>query len=297
MIKTDTLKNKRKYFNSYEYDRICKLTHTDIIGAKEAFEDYLIRYKEDLSAYSKYANILLSLGELDKAESILDLIDYKMYKAQHYKEDDEKTKGFRTYLIHLRAKLYVYQNKIEEALELMHTKKEAFKDTKSFIYFYLRSLIEDVDKTNRDKNAYMYRQIIEYKEEDFIDHIKKHEADFNENDKEISPVYFAPDFPLETAIEEVKKNLKRENAINSGFVSNIYTFKYDACGRESDKIADYFHAVTLRDTKNLISMYPQLVVDTRNYVDLNYLKDKEETPKVKRISQIDKFNRRYNMNK
>ena len=62
-----------------------------------------------------------------------------------------------------------------------------------------------VDLRRREPNSYMFRQIVEYKEEDFRDHIKKHLADYNENDRNISVAYFNSDFPIDKAIIEVKK--------------------------------------------------------------------------------------------
>ena len=44
-------------------------------------------------------------------------------------------------------------------------------------------------------------------------------------------------------------------------------------------------------------MYPSLNCENLPYIDLNYLKQNinEENTKVKKISQIDKFNQRYKL--
>ena len=58
-------------------------------------------------------------------------------------------------------------------------------------------------------------------------------------------------------------------------------------------MVDYFKVFCFNDNNNnIISMCPSNHCECLPYVDLNYLKENDK-PKVKTISQIEKFNRRY----
>lgn len=61
-----------------------------------------------------------------------------------------------------------------------------------------------------------------------------------------------------------------------------------------NKNTNYFIVVTFHNTPYLISMYPcSNTSNNLEYVDLNYLKE-TNNKNIKRLSQIDKFNKRFN---
>lgn len=292
-------RNNRRFFNTYEFDRLIKMIDYDIHGAREGFEDYLLKYPNDLNAYAQYASLLISTGNLDRVEEILTRIEYKMETDSIYKQDPVKYDILRKNVIYNRARLYVFINKEWEALKIMLQNKEVFPNVGKSRIFYLRSRTNNhIDRNRREPNSYIFRQIVEYREDDMIDHIKKHEADFNENDREISTSFFAPEVPIEKLIEEVKRNFRPENAINKGFAGQTYTFKYDECGRDDNRITDYFEVVVFPGTSNIITMYPSYTPNNRYFVDLNYVKEKKDEGSfgIKRLSQIEKFNKRYGTN-
>ena len=86
--------------------------------------------------------------------------------------------------------------------------------------------------------------------------------------------------------------IPNENKLSWGFIEDTYIFKYDGCGRDNDRLVDYFKVVTFKNSKDIITMCPSCDCEEFSHVDLNYLNDKEEQ-KVKKISQIDKFYKRY----
>ena len=57
----------------------------------------------------------------------------------------------------------------------------------------------------RDINSYLFRQIVSYDENDFIDHIKKHTADSNCDKDDPNKNIFSTDFPVDKIIDEIKK--------------------------------------------------------------------------------------------
>ena len=286
----------RKFYDRNECNKLFKLFEQDIFAAKLGYERYLIKYPNDMGAYLRYVHILISLGEYDEVEEILNKVEHAINTKSHYNQEGYNKKYYTDNINYYRAKLYAFQNKPWDALHIMFKHPESFGDVLKYEKFYLRSLVNNkIDKSKRDDYSYIYRQITDYREEDFIDHIKKHEADYNENDKEISTAFFVPDFPLEKVIEEVKKRMPESVCINHGFSSNYYYFRFDECGRHSDKLVDYFRVGAFNGTDKLITMFPTDKVMVKDVIDLSYLKEDENTPKVKRMSQIDKFNQRYKL--
>lgn len=52
---------KKDYFNKVECSKLVKLVHTDLIGAKAGFEQYLEIYPKDYYAKVIYASVLITL--------------------------------------------------------------------------------------------------------------------------------------------------------------------------------------------------------------------------------------------
>ena len=64
----------------------------------------------------------------------------------------------------------------------------------------------------------------------------------------------------------------------------------------SNKTIDYFTLVSLFGTNKLITMYPVEYGKNYDYIDINYLKNSiNDKPKVKKRTQIDKFNQKYSI--
>ena len=83
----------------------------------------------------------------------------------------------------------------------------------------------------------------------------------------------------------------------AGTYDDTYIFKYDNCGRDNNKSVDFFRVVCFHDTNEIITLCPASECECLPYVDLNYLIRDNEIPKVKRLSQTEKFKQRYNSKK
>ena len=59
-----------------------------------------------------------------------------------------------------------------------------------------------------------------------------------------------------------------------------------------EKYKTFFKVSCFHDTHDIIIMYPTFNCENQPYIDLNYLNESEK-PIQKRISQIDRFNKRY----
>ena len=96
----------------------------------------------------------------------------------------------------------------------------------------------------------------------------------------------------EEIIAEMKLYIPSEQRLCYGYFEDTYTFGYDECGISNGKVVDTFRVISIADDEfHPITMYPVDIPDTIPYIDLNYTK--EEKPKTKVLSQIDKFNRRW----
>ncbi len=79
--------------------------------------------------------------------------------------------------------------------------------------------------------------------------------------------------------------------------SNVYYFKYQECGHVGKYYTDFFQVAALNNTTHdILTMYPCFQPEYFDYTDLDPIfKKEEEEPKLKRVSQIDKFNQRYGL--
>lgn len=284
--------SKEKYFDKWEFNDAVDSFKENPFTAKIKIENYIKKYPYDFTIYPFYAGILIGIGELENAEKILDLAQQKEYEGSC---KDRKEKLLRRDIFYCRVKLLSYQKKYEELYNLLQSKK-ALSDDNDFyrIEFYCKRKMGLTLSPNESRTpmSYIYRQIIEYRESDFRDHIKKHLADAEE-DIEKSEAVFAYNFPIDKVIEEVKKYIPSDKKINNGFYDNIYIFKYDYCGKVDNKTVDYLEVVCFDDTQDIITISPTSTGKNFPYVDLNYLANNKTNPKVRKISQIDKFSQRY----
>lgn len=288
-------RDKKLYFNKHEFIKISELGKKDPYGSIRAFEHYFEKYPDDNSARTYYITKLIAVGHLDRAKEELEQLEIRFNRNSLYHYDEERARMLNHNINLCKLKLFVYENRIEEALHFFYSNFDEFSYLGAEVEFYFRKLRGKIDPNRRVPNSYMFRQIVEYQEDDFRNHIKKHMADYNENDRNISVTYFNSDFPIDRVIEEVKKYIPSDKRLCYGFLEDMYVFKYEQCGRDTNKIVDYFKVFTFTNTQDFITMCPSSECENFPYVDLSYLKEKEE-PKtlVKRPSQIDKFNKRYN---
>ena len=130
-----------------------------------------------------------------------------------------------------------------------------------------------------------------------LDHIKNHLYDDMEEEQSEERAVFYDDFPIQKVVEEIKRIIPNETGFYKTLVTDTYLFKYDNNGKSAledqpaYRNANYFKVVAFHDTNELITMFPVNTVHSRYYIDINYLI--EEKYPVKKISQIDKFNKRY----
>lgn len=289
---------EKNYFNKWEFEQAYTYVDVNPHEAKLRYEQYLEKYPKDYAAYVYYASNLTTLGEFDEAEKVLNYVELIASKDGHFANEFSRVKRFETSILAKRLRLLSYQERYEEILQLYYNN---FQDAKQLdlysLVFYCKKKLGKLDLENEDIHSYVFKQIADYQESEFLDHIQKHSANYTENTTEpLARGIFTTKFSVNEVVEEIKKYIPSDKKLCAGFFEDIYIFKYNECGRENNKLANYFKVVCFHNTKDFITMFPICEGKYLPYVDLNYLVHDEENIKVKRMSQVEKFNKRYKIN-
>lgn len=290
-------KLKTNRYNPNEFRTIIPLMKTNPFEAKNKCEEYLKKYPKDYMAYTYYASVLITVGQFNEADQVLEYSESTFRKNGYYASNENKLKN----IIANKIRILSYQERYEELYQLCtQYYQELLMMNFGAIHFYARKKTGRLQQELREINSYLFKQITEYQESDFLEHVKKHLSEYNKDLEEPNSNLFTPNINITELVEEVKKHLLSDNRIFPDFFVDTYIFKYDNCGTEDNKTVNFFKVICFHNTKDIITMCP--VAENLNipYIDLNYLNQninqEPSNPKVKRLSQIDKFNQRYKHN-
>ena len=291
------IRNKKKnneqkgaHFNVKKFTDAFEIRNTNIDLAIQRFEDYLEEYPTDYNALTHYASTLISIGELEKAEKILNQVTKYINEDKKYNLYPERKEKCENVLLFVKLQLLLYSNRYNECYWYIKIYSKRFMEMDvgleavKLICENKLGLPHDL-KIEEDK--YLYNQIVDYSKERFLDHVLNHLV-YDEEDQK--PAIFNNDFPFDRVLEEIYEKLPTAPKLYVGLIEDVSVYKYNACGRSNYHNADYIRVITIHDTSNIITMYPYTTGKYLPYIDLNYLK---EEPKIKKIGQIDKFNMKY----
>lgn len=280
------------YYDRWEFLQAYDLIHNDPIRSKLLFEEYIKKYPDDYSAQNYYVYLLIILGNIDEASDFLNNMEQAMYYNSKFCNYFDKIKFVNKGIFLNKIRLYAREGEYKELYAYFIRNRQIFDDGDLLVVpFYCRSKLGLIDK-NKEYSSYLYGQIANYSEDNFLKHILRHTADFNMDLDKPNSSIFVPSFPINKVLEEVKKHIPSEKGLGYGFFEDTYVFKYNECGRNKNKIVDYFKVICFHENNNLITMCPSEDCENFPYTDLNYLV-KEDKLKVKSLSQIEKFNKRY----
>ena len=244
---------------------------------------YIKKYPEDISAIGGFTSLLLDLGLIEEAREIIE----KTVITESNKKRSENE------WIFVKIKLLGCQGKFEECYKLLQEHREKLINTREdfmSVEVYLQKKLGLPIKAGVEKCSYTVSQIIDYSDERAIEHIKTHQYGSTE-DKSL----FSEDFNIEENFYRIKEIISKDenNKMYSGIFKNFYIFKYINCGtRNSDSgKVDYINVITLQDTNEIITMFPRKYPGLFPVVDITPL----EKTKVKKLSQIEKFNKKYGL--
>ena len=286
---------KNKYYDNDGFKKIMALVDINPYKAISKLKEYFNNYPLDYSSYPYYISLLILIGEFNLAEEKINYIQ-NIFTSGIYKNDERRSAILKHSILYAKLKLLCYQEKYEEAYNLYQDNKNNTEDLNiDKILFFCKKQMGLIDKKayqERDYYPYFYRQVMDYQESDFIHHAQKHCTD-NPFKDEDNITEFIPNFPLQEVVEEIKKYIPSDKKLYPGFIDNMYFFKYDNCGISDNIPINFIKVITFDNSKNIITMYPYRSIKNFPYVDLNYMKEEKKDTKVKKLSQIDKFNKRF----
>lgn len=277
--------NCENYDNFYLY-KIIKTLNDDPYYSINKLEEYINNFPNDYFGYSYYLKLLIDVGRLDDADLLIKKI-----------EDSTLLEKIDIHFLFAKLRVLVFKGKYEQAHELYTEHKEELlrKDPRTIVFEVIYARVKNLPLNTVDgpnSNFYFYNQFVNYSEKSFLNHIKKHLSSCTDEFDVMNAAMFTPEFPYKKVIEEIKRTIPNDKHLLYSFFNDLYVFKYDFCGRSNNKTTDYFKVIASHDTNNLITMYPYLYGECVPYTDFNYLNNNRS--KVRRLSQIDKFNQKYN---
>lgn len=268
-------------YNKLEIDRINDLVKANPLLAKSEIEKYLAKFPNYDWGYIMHANILIILGEVQKANEVLNALEEKVKSNERLSEKLREL--YSSKITYLRLRILAY-NKNYDILYNFFSKNVEFivKEKLASEWLYTRIITGNLN--NEIIPGYVANQIANYNEVYFKNHIQKH---FGAKTQENS--VFSEIFPLEKVLEYLPNYLEQPGLFYDYFTDK-YIFKLDGCGSASGIDTDLFEVITIHGTDNIINMYPTLEGTYTNSIDLNPILNKGYSRK---LSQIDKFNQRY----
>lgn len=280
-----------KYFDEWEFRQALDQLDSNPYDSAIRLEQYVSKYPKDYSMHAYYAYSLITIGQHDKAKAVLDNLEKEAFVDGNFLKQKRKVELVKRNIIFSRIRLLSYTDKYDDLYKFYLSNMKTIKDMDiNTMDFYIKMKAGLLDPSKRD-HGYLFRQIVEYKESDFLDHVQKHLSEFNAGKEEPNKNIFSSEFPFEKVLEEIKKHFLSSPRLNTGFFEDSYIFKYDGCGRADDRFVDYFRVICFHNTKNIITMCPVPNMYNVPFIDLNYIS--EEKPK--KISQIDRFNKRFKL--
>lgn len=281
---------KNQYFDNIAFNKAVANMVSYPEAAKEMFEEYIKLYPKDYAVYSYYATTLYNLRLYNEAQEAINRGEQLVLSDTVY--EPRRRERFEKKMTFPRVALLIRNGEFEKAIDIIERQNDdTFNDEYGYrgAYFYCKKMLGML-KCDEGNLTYLFSQIKDYSDDKFLEHTKKHISG-NIIDDAINPSVFYESFPFMKIFYKIKEMIPNDKATNHGFFEDIYIFKYDNCGRCDNKIVDYFCVITFMNTNNFITMYPTVKYHNLPYVDLNYLND--DKPKIKRLSQIDKFNLKY----
>lgn len=299
-----------QFYSEKEFKWATATINTDPREAERRLIQYIGRWDKDRSAYIAYARILILLDNLDEAEITSEKIEKLIRDARDenrdnpdsiYKDEDE--------LLGIKIRILGFREKYEELYEFYNNNfwrlKSLDEDIES-VMFWCKKQLGLLDSTRRVGHSYKFRQIIQYSESDFREHIKGHlsRSDDTRDLSYYDLCAFGSEFPLEKILEEIKKQIPNSNRLNPNSPVNKYVFKYPRCGKVDGKVVDYFQVIAFHNTSDILTMYPSpndLCKSQPYIIDLSQLEEAPpSSPYSKKLrpegpSRIDRFNKRFGL--
>lgn len=271
-------KNKLKKINQNKL--IIELINANkLVFAKEQIEDYLEKY-DDLEMKLIYGNVLCKLGYRDMAIDVYRdgvLLGDKYAVLSLLKLSLEYDDLLYSHFLIKQCKKYKYNPLDLKALR--------------FAEMYVDSRLGLEIEPCSEKEFYTAKQIMAYSEEEALKHIKAHyhkEPIFNES------------VNVDVLFDKIKANIHNAKPAYAEIEKEMYYFNYPNVGFENGQVVDYLFVIVIKDTKQIFNFYPMSKEKIRPEHFINDIESEKQLVYVQnkiRLSQIDKFNQKYNAKK
>ena len=285
-----------KYFNENEFQYALDTIDKNPFEAKVLFDKYLDKFPKDYYARAYYVILLERLDYIDLA-----IDEYKMaidisLQDPLFDINTKRKRAFKCIMALAKIKILASKGKYQKLIDYYEKNIDLFdrRDDTNYLLYYSKAKLGLLDQENIINGPYRFLQSVNYSEERFKKHITKHQDAYNINEENSSKNVFFREFPINEVILEIKKFIPSSKRLCPGLYDNVYYFKYDNCGRINGKSTNYFKVITFYNTDELITMYPTNEVYPNIVEELNYIKFNKDDSKVKRLSQIEKFNKKFN---
>ena len=248
------------------------------VEALKIYQDLLDNQIDNLKAIEVeriiigIATCYVGIGNVDKA------YEYFM------KLSDEST-VYKNASIFNIISIEIYRGNYDRAYELLQ-QLEITEENKVDI-FDLKLMLSkhiDIDISSDKELSYRERQIANYSKEEAIDHINRGHMINNAPSDEGA---FYSETNLGELIDEIKEKLSEDSVIGLNILKK-HKLYYENIGVFDGEQLDYLLVVTPLYSNDIITMYPT------NKLLKEKMEAKPKQKIIKRESQIEKFNRRYN---
>lgn len=158
-------------YNKLEIDRINDLVKTNPLLAKSEIEKYLAKYPNYDWGYVMQVNILIVLGEVQKANEVLNALEEKVKSNKRLSK--ELRELYISKITYLRLRILAY-NRNYDILYNFFSKNTEFITKEKLATEWLYTRIVTGNLNGEKLPGYLANQIANYNEVYFKNHIQKH---------------------------------------------------------------------------------------------------------------------------
>lgn len=286
--KKNQLEEATKYYNKIKNTFVYN-DHTGFIIA-----EYKLRIGLLDEAMELYNGLLNNYNRDGYKDIVLLNMSHILISKKQYNEAREclkKIKCNKHYNDALKNLMCIelYEKNFEKAYEYFLSINNKFEYEKESIERIKLMLIKILNMpiVFPNEKSYARKQIINYDKALAITHIKEHTIPTQEENVS----YFSKNIDIEKLYNEIKPFLIPENLIELSTMAK-YKIKYPNIGINNGKMVNELIVVTKLYNDEIITMYPENL-----YIEKEEQTEEIKETKVKRLSQIEKFNMKYNRTK
>ncbi len=252
--------------------------------AIKQIRQFLLTYGDDGEVLYIYGKLLRKTGQVREAIMVLkNLINFLHAENSTSYLDASYTELFKVYFIN---------DFYQKAYDLLQTGKVKIENEKDpnrvsdiSLFKHILEVRLGIYQEQLEEKT-LIRKLLYYDREMSIKHVKQHLV---QNSDKMHTVF--NDIDVDDLFVRVERALPTATKIQKFSFYDVYVFSFSRIGKNDN---DKLRVVINKGSYEIVSMYPinknfKGVINDNLYDD--YLTD--QTPKVKKISQIEKFNNRY----